>query len=352
MIYLITGLPGSGKSLYTLKTVKDRAEKENRPVFYHGIPELTLNWNLLDNPESWTECPKGSIIVIDECQSTFRPRSAGSTVPKHVSQLEVHRHAGHDLYLITQHPMLIDSNLRRLTNYHYHVERFFGFAKSKIHEFHKIRDNVDKSTKNSIETHFVYPKEVYSWYKSADLHTVKKRIPMRLVLMVLLPIILITVIYYGLQSVKSFDEKPVQPIPNSVTEGIITAPHTTTKEKPELTYIQAHTPEMLDFPHTAPVYKKVVQAEYAPYPAACVTMGKVCKCYTQQGTKLQTSEAVCKQIVENGFFVEWQQNAENNPKRSNKDGVSGQSPDVDAFSVPPNSIGLGSRSSPENSSPS
>ena len=44
----------------------------------------------------------------------------------------------------------------------------------------------------------------------------------------------------------------------------------------------------------------------APYPAACVHMGKTCKCYSQQATLLQVSGAVCLQIVAQGFFVDWQ----------------------------------------------
>lgn len=44
MIDLITGLPGNGKTLYTISTVKKMSEGENRPVYYAGIPELTLDW--------------------------------------------------------------------------------------------------------------------------------------------------------------------------------------------------------------------------------------------------------------------------------------------------------------------
>jgi zona occludens toxin len=74
-----------------------------------------------------------------------------------------------------------------------------------------------------------------------------------------------------------------------------------------LNYIEAHQPQIPDMPFTAPIYNELVQPKVAPYPAACVLMRNECKCYTQQGTKLKTSESVCKQIVENGFFVEWQQ---------------------------------------------
>lgn len=317
MITLITGLPGSGKSLYTLKTVNDLATKENRQVYYHGIPELTLPWILMQKAEDWVDLPTGSIFVIDESQATFRPRGNGAPVPRHVSEFETHRHKGYDGFLITLHPMLLDGNVRRLVGRHYHVERFFGFPKSKIHEFQKVRDYPDKSTKNSIENHFVYPKEVYSWYKSADLHTVKKRIPMRLIMMLLLPLFLMAVLYYGYQSFTKVAAKPDISKPQTTIETI-TADNTL-KQKPELTYVQKHTAELSDFPHTAPAYVEVVKPVTAPYPAACVVFRNKCTCYSQQGTKMAVSILTCNQIVTEGFFVDW----DTQPK-NRTEGVSSQ----------------------------
>lgn len=317
MITLITGLPGSGKSLFTLKMVNDLAVKDNRQVYYYGISELTLNWLLLDNPEQWCDLPKGSIVVIDECQATFRPRGNGAAVPRHVSEFEVHRHKGYDIFLITQHPMLIDGNVRRLVGRHFHVVRFYGFAKSKIHEFAQVRDNVDKSTKNSIENHFVYPKEVYSWYKSADLHTVKKRIPMRLIMMIILPLVLIGIFYYGYKTFSTVTTTSnLNTLPLNSEIAINSNSHLPTKE---LTYIQKRTPELADFPHTAPVYAEVTKPVIAPYPAACVVFRNKCTCYSQQGTKMSVGILACNQIVNEGFFVDWDTESKN---RTN--GVSSQ----------------------------
>ena len=39
-------------------------------------------------------------------------------------------------------------------------------------------------------------------------------------------------------------------------------------------------------------------------------MGKTCKCYTQQATLMQVSGPVCLQIVAQGFFVDWQTQAQ------------------------------------------
>lgn len=333
MINLITGLPGSGKTLYTLKTVRDYADKENkallaqgkppRQVYYHGIPELNIpNWQLMESPEDWINLPSHSIIVIDECQSTFRPRAASVKPPPYIAEFETHRHKGLDFFLLTQHPMLVDGNIRRLAGKHYHVVRFYGFPKSTIHEFQSVRDNVDKNLKNSIETHFVYPKEVYNWYKSADAHTVKKRIPMRMVMVVVLPILLVVVSYYAFQSLSDIKDKPSEfsdKIKNgdsaAAGSGGLGSAASGGGQPAKLTYIAAHTPEVEDFAFTAPAYQEIVKPVTAPFPAACVqSKSKGCKCYTQQGTAYPVAENVCVNIVKNGFFVEWQ-NPQASPER-------------------------------------
>ncbi|MFL9709358.1 zonular occludens toxin domain-containing protein [Methylobacillus sp. Pita1] len=310
MITLITGLPGSGKSLFTLKTVKELADKEMRPVFYNGIPELTLDWQKMEKGEDWTECPQGAIIVIDECQTTFRPRANGAAVPKYVSQLEVHRHSGHDLFLITQHPMLLDGNVRRLVGRHFHVVRFYGFQKSTIHEFQSVRENV-KSLKGSIEKHFVYPKEVFGWYKSADLHTVKKRIPARLVLVVLMPILFIGVAWYAIKTINGFTDHHTPENLEQQTEKVINpaaqpyAPARPQYVKEEPTWLEARQERVPGLPYTAPVYDKLTEPITVPVPAACVDFRGQCKCYSQQGTPVATPEYLCKQIIQGGMFVDF-----------------------------------------------
>ncbi|GAB7562845.1 hypothetical protein LG202_08840 [Methylobacillus methanolivorans] len=312
MITLITGLPGSGKSLFTLKTVKELADREHRLVFYHGIPELSLDWQKMEKAEDWTECPKGAIIVIDEAQSTFRPRANGANVPKHVSQLEVHRHDGHDLFIITQHPMLLDGNLRRLVGRHYHVNRFYGFQKSVIHEFPQVRDNVDKNTKGSMQKVFPYPKEVFGWYKSADLHTVKKRLPARLFLIILLPLILISAIAGGLYVILNIGadadaqvaaeqaEKEAQAQQAQQVQTVAQA-----QPLPQLDWYAKQVERVPGLPHTKPAYDEITKPVTAPINAACVDFRGQCKCYTQQGTELNTDEHLCRQIIAKGFFIDF-----------------------------------------------
>jgi len=345
MINLVTGLPGSGKTLWTLKTVVDYVKKENealaaqgkppRQVYYHGIPELTLEgWNLMASPEDWITLPSHSIIVIDECQSTFRPRAASVKPPQYIADFETHRHKGLDFFLMTQHPMLIDGNIRRLAGKHYHVVRFYGFQKSTIHEFQQVRENCDKNLKNSISTHFVYPKEVFNWYKSADAHTMKKRVPLRLIMVVLLPILAVVVGYFAIQSLYKIQTDPSKTMEklNNASPDINENGNQgakTPNQKPQtdraLTYVELRTPEVPDFPHTAPIYADITAPTSAPFPSACVmSNSKGCQCFTQQGTKMNIEYLTCKHIVENGVYVDWNIN----PERRKEEGVRAPSQQV------------------------
>ena len=42
MIIVITGVPGSGKTLFALDYVRTMAKQDDRPVYYSGIAELKL----------------------------------------------------------------------------------------------------------------------------------------------------------------------------------------------------------------------------------------------------------------------------------------------------------------------
>lgn len=49
-INFVTGLPRQGKTLFTFVQVRERAEKENRPVYYCNIPEVTIpGWIEIDH---------------------------------------------------------------------------------------------------------------------------------------------------------------------------------------------------------------------------------------------------------------------------------------------------------------
>lgn len=309
MIYLHTGQPGAGKTLFTLAHVKTEAEKDGRQVYYNGIPELKVpGWIELEDATKWHELPAGAVVVIDEAQRVFRPRGTGSAVPEHVAKLETHRHQGLDLYIITQHPMLIDSNVRRLTGTHRHVVRAFGAKYATIHEWGEVKEQCDKSRADSIAKRFLYPKEVFGWYKSAEAHTHKARIPARVYLLFALPILLGLVVWWGSTWFANREQALKEKIHGgvTVTETQGESMPARAPAQPQLTWFEEQAPRVPGLAHTAPKYDQITKPTTAPIPAACVEWeGKGCRCYSQQGTRLDVPSELCTSIVQRGYFVEF-----------------------------------------------
>lgn len=192
MLRLITGLPGHGK---TLTAVSEILKNNERPIFVYGIPELNgVGHSELENPQKWFEVPDGSLVVIDEAQKVFSTRKQGAEVPEHVSVFETHRHRGLDVILLTQHPRLIDVHVRRLVEQHQHVIRPFGYKYSVVYEWQACEERPELKRGDFQKKRWKHPKEIFKHYKSATVHTVKRRYPKYLFI---LPIALLFVIFLG-----------------------------------------------------------------------------------------------------------------------------------------------------------
>lgn len=315
-ITLITGLPGHGKTLYAISRFKDEAAKAAtpRPVFHNGIKGLKITgwqeWDLKD----WQNLPAGAIMVVDEAQFSFPTRGRGAPDPW-VERLTTHRHLGLDFVVITQNPMLLDSYVRRLVDRHFHVVRKFGTHNATVHEFpNGVKENVGASRDGSIRHEWRYPKDVFKLYESAELHTVKRRIPMRVWLLLALPVILVALVWFIYHRLKPenvqkrMDESAGITRPAGAPGSVSGSPAAATGAAlSPLQYAQAFTPRVEGLPHTAPVYDEVTRPTQAPYPAACIANAVKCVCASQQGTRLDTPDALCRQIANGGFFVAWAQ---------------------------------------------
>lgn len=320
MINLITGLPGNGKTLFALKAVKTLADKENRPVFYSGIADLKIEgWTEIE-ADKWHLCPPGSIILIDECQRVFRPRANGSLVPPHVAALETHRHGGLDLFLVTQHPRLADVSVRSLTGRHLHVVRKWGTESATVHEWPEAHMDCEKPTgrKDSIKHAFKYPREVYSWYKSAELHTVRRNIPMQVYMIGVFGVLFLVLAYYQYTRMAAKVSGEDSSVPVAVDGGLspgaisgnssgglparVIDPIEDAKQ-----YVHKITPRVVGMAHTAPMYDELTKPTSVPMPKACVyrKSKNICNCYSQQGTLMPTPKELCADIVARGYFQDF-----------------------------------------------
>lgn len=337
-IHLITGLPGNAKTLFGLQTVIEMSTAAQRPVFYSGLKEFIpddprlngIPWTEID-PTQWMDCPSGSLIYIDEAQKTFRNRSLGAIPPLHVTELEEHRHRGIDFVMNTQHPSLVDPAIRKLTQTHRHMVRMWGMEVSTIHKWEgQVRDNCDKPSarKDSEKTKWGFNKKLYGLYKSADVHTMKRHIPMRVKLLFLVPVLLAAAGYIVYTKTVG-KHKPVeasqtalagrQGVPGSLPGQSVVVSSAAPQSVPLAVsdpvadakqYLLLRQPRIVGLPETAPRYDALTVPVRVPVPSMCVQVGSVrehpenvtCKCYSQQGTPMDVERNMCIGFARNGVF--------------------------------------------------
>lgn len=190
MITLITGLPGSCKTLYTIDkllqailktTIKttngEGVEVESPRTIYTNINGLLLPHEKIDLAQlnDWhTWCKPGDVIVADEVQKQWPLVATGSKVPPCIEALETHRHMGVDFILMTQHPMMVHANICRLAGRHLHMRRLGNMGFSTAYEW----DGVSRTLlyKNCMAKFpYRFNKKVFDLYKSAEVHTKQPR---------------------------------------------------------------------------------------------------------------------------------------------------------------------------------
>lgn len=309
-IHLITGVPGAGKTAYTLWTVKQKADREGRVVFQNGIKDCSIeDWNTLENPEDWYKCPVGSIVVIDECQRAFRPRPRSHTPPVHIEQMETHRHEGIDLFLITQKPTLVDSAVKDLTGKHWHLFRQWGTDKPTVCEWESAKDITKGNIKDARQFKWKYVPEVFTWYKSTEIDTHKEHKPLRVKLMPLFFVLAVVFAGAAAWKIQSWTKKDSAigatasaPAAPSVQTVPVLPSNNSNHKLTRAEYVDQMKPRIFGLPHTAPYYDEVTKPQQAPFPVACVSNEKKCLCYSQQGTKIPIQDEMCRDIVAHGYF--------------------------------------------------
>lgn len=313
MITILSGLPGNGKTLYAVQMLQRRTG-EGKPALYKNInglsPLVASEWphDLAD----WAKLPPGSLLVVDEAQD-FAATQGKQGSPKWVTDLSKHRHIGADFVFITQDPRFLDPWIRRLCNRHVHLVRKMGLEASVVHEWDKCQDDPRdyhalEASRSSI---WRFPKELYPLYKSAEVHTVKRSIPRKVYIFLLLFPVCGFFFWYGLHRFFSGDvaakapaitakgSVPVDPTGLFAGGGEGVAGHMTGAQ-----YVKLFEPVVRAWPWSAPAFQSMKPVDYpVPY---CMEIergkGFDCKCLTQQGTRYNVEKSICKQIAEDGVF--------------------------------------------------
>lgn len=303
MITIITGTPGAGK---TALAVSMLTEVTGRPIYVDGIPELQIPHEVCDG-QKWHELPDGALIVIDEAQRVFRPRSQGSQVPEYVAQLETHRHRGIDIWLVTQHPTLLDANVRKLCNRHVHLRAMWSGR--RLYEWSEVADPSSRSEREtSASRKYKLPKKVFGLYKSASLHTKQpRRIPVW-AFVIAFAIVAVPALGWRLyQSINSRFE-PAEASVSATTSRELGQPVPTgvgSRAAPAALVgvtVAEFEPRLAGRPETAPLYDVVREVKSMPVIAGCVASRTRCSCYSEQGTDVGLTGEQCRAWLENPPF--------------------------------------------------
>lgn len=321
-IYLTTGANGTGKTAFTLKAVREMQVKDNRPVYWNGRFDLTeekqkeFGWIKIDAAK-WQEVPDGAIFFFDECHNDFPDRSSGSKVPDHVKMLGEHRKRGFDFFLLTQHPGNIDPFIRKIIaspGWHRHLKRNFGSSLISHVDYLAVCDRPEKpgAGKAGTVSMKALPKDVFGWYKSAELHTAKLKIPRQVWVLLATLILIPACIYLTFQFLrKSTAPKESQAAASSQAASSSVQAGTPGRIRTAGEYIADYQPRVPSVMHTAPAYDKLTEPKRVPVPAACVEVKRAlvnggtvgCKCYTQDATPYPVDLAMCQQLVAHGTFL-------------------------------------------------
>ena len=202
MITLITGTPGSGKTLYAVWSLTQEV-KRGRRIVVDGIKDLAIDHELVDEPwiRDWYEqCQANDIIVIDEVQRIWPPVSVSVKPTADIEKLHVHRHKGVDFIIITQHPQRLNKTIRDLVGRHVHVRRLFGLKQAMVYEWDHCH-NPNAGFRDAVKTRWGYPRKVFDMYTSAEVHTKQKAVIPKALFV--LPIALLLAIWMGWKGFKS-----------------------------------------------------------------------------------------------------------------------------------------------------
>lgn len=185
---------------------------------------------------------------------------------------------------------------------------------SVIHEWTFCKDQCDKSRSDSVRHDWVFAKNLYPFYHSAEVHTHKRRLPMSYYVVGLSVLVLLPVLwfagkwFYDTASGKkaSVYSLPTKASPTSPVDGFRFSQSGVPQTLTVVEYLKLHTPLIPALPSTAPAYQELARPTIVPRVAGCIASKGKCVCYTQQATRIFMSDAACRMLSLSPSFRDFQ----------------------------------------------
>lgn len=330
-IELFTGQPGNGKTALMMERLVAEAKAANRPIFAVGIDGLDPGLaTVLDDARHWNDkdaegnyiVPNGSLIFVDEAWKWFGHLhdATRQQTPRHVLELAEHRHRGLDFVWTTQQPNQLYPFVRGLIGAHSHVVRRFGTKMLDVYRWGELNEEIKSLAKRDMaqRTTRLLPSQVFGQYKSAEVHTIKARIPLKVLALPLMALVGLGLAYWAYTLLRPSAVADVADTKGTQSALADAAPaHAGTASRKEdaprwptaAAYAKDHLPRISTMPWTAPVFddrqarsdpQLVCMSSMEGLDAQGVRQEASCRCLTEQGTAYELSQPECRTLARNG----------------------------------------------------
>ncbi|MDO5357471.1 MAG: zonular occludens toxin domain-containing protein [Conchiformibius sp.] len=265
----------------------------------------------------------GSVIFVDEASEVYPPRSAATRLPVHVQGLNTLRHHGLTLILITQHPSMIDPFVRNLVGKHIHIDR--KQIGSKLYEWNTVQTSFSKTSfADAFSVPYVPDKRTFDLYTSSSKHIkFKKSLSWYWYAIPVLPFLLGGLYWFTAGSLQTMAGQTPQPKAVSQPPPVAAVPppplpSPTVVRQPETRAdnlaASDFVPTVPGHDETAPIYNPVRRVADFPQVVGCISSSTSCRCYTQQGTEVDSIDTkACRKRMRRRPFNPYQ-DPNNQPK--------------------------------------
>lgn len=342
-IKLISGLPGSGKTLSLVHALLEfRKSGKARPVYAYGVAGLkdglalpcdvkapvirNPHFGEVDEPEFlpwWAQLPHGSIICIDEVQDVW-PTSRLTGEELRGSALDIflltrHRHWGYDFILTSQKPSFLHKHVRDLVDEHTHIVRRWNAKSVDRYIWQEGQEDVKSRAVRALaqRQRWKYPRECFDLYQSSTVHTMKRRLPWQYWVMVFAGLLAVPMIWFAVHRIVGLrhisQDAGVAPtaaagrVPGAVSDAAFGEEKRRWATPAD--YVKDHLPRVANQPWSAPVFDQVpVKAQPD---LLCIEYHRVingvdqelCSCYTEQVTPYELHSLVeCRRYARDGVY--------------------------------------------------
>lgn len=373
---VITGTLGAGKTLFAIEQA-DLLRQEGRAsaVYQVGINEPDVR-HLPPLPfplSEWAERAdagdlKGAVIIVDEFHKWMPQRGPGRP-PKWIEELAEARRRGVIFLLLTQSGEFDHFLKGTRLNKHFFLSRKGYLSRSTIYEwgerFVANPHENKEARKEAIITNWWHPKKYYGWYKSAEAHRFRVRLPLRVWLAFAFVPVAIYFAKQGLTTVTDLasgdsvlsggvSSALASPVVSSAAPVGVGQGGESKGIRPTLDgsqYLQQFEPLFPHLPWSAPAYQgREVVAKPDIY---CMAVGQDgadgCSCYSEQGTKLsKVPELVCQSIARDGLYNPYRaplasEGAGGSPASASSLVASPAAPEVASLGLPGSVVSKGER---------